>query len=352
MRILYDHPTPFFLAHGGLQIQIRQTMAGVRAAGHETEFLRFWEEEAGADVIHYFGRCSGFYIEMARSKGIPVVMSDLLSGTGSRAPWKLTLQAAAIRTARSVLPGFFTNRMGWESYQQAAALVAPTKVEKRLMIRLFGADPHKVHIVTNGVEDFFFRHEPGDRGARLVCTATITERKRVLELAEAAVLAAIPIRIVGRPYSEQDPYYRAFASVARKHPDLVLYDGPVNDRRALARLYQQSAGFVLLSTMESLSLSSMEAAASGCKLLLADLPWARDAFGANAWYCPVPAAVERTAQILKNFVRNLSGVPTPPVPFTWNEIGRQFARIYEGVANPNTAGKSGGGGGGGGGAAS
>lgn len=332
MRILYDHWTPFFLAHGGLQIQIRQTMAGVQAAGHEAEFLKFWEEEVDADVIHFFGRCSGFYIEMARRKGIPVVMSDLLSGTGSRAPWKLTFQAAMIRTARSALPGFFTNRMGWESYQQAAALVAPTNVEKQLMIRLFGADPRKVYIVTNGVEDFFFRHEPSAaRDARLVCTATITERKRVLELAEAAVLAATPVRIVGKPYSEQDPYYRAFAAIARKHPDLVLYDGPINDRKALARLYQQSAGFVLLSTMESLSLSSMEAAASGCKLLLADLPWARDAFGAKAWYCPVPATVERTARVLKNFVRRLSEAPTPPVPFTWNEIGLQFVRIYEGA---------------------
>jgi glycosyltransferase involved in cell wall biosynthesis len=240
------------------------------------------------------------------------------------------LQAATIRTTRAVLPGFFTSRMGWEAYQQAAALVAPTNVEKQLMVRLFGADPRKVHIVPNGVEEcFFYRHEPGDREALLVCTATITERKRVLELAEAAVLAATPVRIVGKPYSEQDPYYRAFAAVARKHPDLVLYHGPINDRKELARLYQRSAGFVLLSTMESLSLSSMEAAASGCKLLLADLPWAHDTFGTKAWYCPVPATVERTAQALKNFVRNLSEAPNPPVPFTWNEIGLQFARIYE-----------------------
>ena len=39
--------------------------------------------------------------------------------------------------------------------------------------------------------------------------------------------------------------------------------------------YREARGFVLLSAMESLSLSALEAAACECPLFLSDLPWAR-----------------------------------------------------------------------------
>lgn len=41
----------------------------------------------------------------------------------------------------------------------------------------------------------------------LVTLSTITERKRVPELAESAILAKVPLLVIGRPYSETDPYY-------------------------------------------------------------------------------------------------------------------------------------------------
>ncbi len=60
------------------------------------------------------------------------------------------------------------------------------------MVDVFGALPEKTHVVPNGVEDVFLNSQPAQRGPWLVCTATITERKRVLELAQAAVRAETP----------------------------------------------------------------------------------------------------------------------------------------------------------------
>src|SRR6185503_2412225 len=106
-----------------------------------------------------------------------------------------------------------------------------------------------------------------ERGRWLVCTAIITERKRVLELAQAALHAQTPIWIIGKPYSETDPYFQEFLALAKTHPEVIRYEGAISDRQRLAQIYREARGFVLLSKWESLSLSALEAAACGCPVL-------------------------------------------------------------------------------------
>jgi glycosyltransferase involved in cell wall biosynthesis len=338
MKILFDHQLPFALAHGGLQIQIEQTKGALEASGLEVEYLRFWDERQSGDVIHFFGRCSGGYIELAHQKGLAVVMSDLLTGAGSRSKTQLQSQKALIRLAKILLPKTFTSKMGWESYHLADAVIALTPWEAHLMVDLFQADQTKLHIVTNGVDDcFFLNDEPLDRQEWLICTATITERKRVVELAEAAIKAGVKLRVIGRPYSESDPYYQRFLSICRAHSDLVDFTGPILDRSRLSHYYQQARGFVLLSTMESLSLSALEAAAAGCPLLLSDLPWARTTFGQNAAYCSVQASRDKTAAILKLFSDSCGDKRTSLKPLRWLEVGRQLVRIYDEVKRSTPA---------------
>jgi glycosyltransferase involved in cell wall biosynthesis len=166
------------------------------------------------------------------------------------------------------------------------------------------------------------------RGPWLVCTATITERKRVLELARAAAMAETPVWIVGKPYAENDPYYRAFAEVARAHPRFVRYEGGISDRAQMAAVYREARGFVLLSTMESLSLSALEATACGCPLLLSDLPWARTTFGDHATYCPATASVEATATHLRAFHDRCPQLGPALRPLSWPEVGEQLAALY------------------------
>jgi glycosyltransferase involved in cell wall biosynthesis len=150
----------------------------------------------------------------------------------------------------------------------------------------------------------------------------------VLELAQAAVAAKIPVHFAGAPYSESDSYFLEFRNYSRQHKDFVNYVGVVNDRHRLADIYRRARGFVLLSTRESLSLSALEAAASGCPILLSDLPWARMSFGGAATYCPV-AGVERTAESLREFHDKAPDLKLPPSPMRWSEVAQQLKKIYE-----------------------
>jgi glycosyltransferase involved in cell wall biosynthesis len=329
MKVLIDHQTPFKLAHGGLQIQIERTKQALEVVGIEVDYLRWWDDAQTGDVIHFFGRANPSHIDFAHTKGIKHVMSELLTGQGSRTRKQLQVQSVVEKAIRTFVPPIFLANFRWDAYHKTDACVFLTEWEAEVARMLFAPPANRVHVVANGVEPEFFPAGGAAprRGDELVCTATITERKRVLELAEAAVEAQVPVRILGKPYGEDDPYYRRFLALASESPEFVRYGGGVSDRRELARTYQSARGFVLLSTMESLSLSALEAAASGCPLLLSDLPWARCTFGENASYCPV-AEARITAQALRIFYNLADSLPKPALPCRWADVARQLASIY------------------------
>jgi hypothetical protein len=331
MKVLFDHDLPFLLAHGGLQIQIEQTKAALEAAGVTVEHLRWWDPAQSGNIIHFFGRAPESYISFAHQKGMRIVMAELLSGLGSRSAAARALQRIFMRLAQGGLPAAFVSRMAWRSYTTADALIANTPWEARLMTEMFDAPPARVACVPNGVEPVFLDSAPAARGPWLVCTATITRRKRVLELAEAAVLARTPLRVIGQPYAAGDPYAKQFERLVREQPGLLRHEGALADRAALARAYREARGFALLSTVETRSLSAEEAAACGCPLLLSDLPWARSVFGTQASYCPPQASSRRIATCLRAFYDAAPTLPPPPKPKSWRELAPQFIAVYERV---------------------
>jgi glycosyltransferase involved in cell wall biosynthesis len=333
MKVLFDHLQPFLLAHGGLQIQIEETKRALEEIGVELDFLRWWDEKQTGDIIHFFGRPWGANIDLAHRKKIRVVMSELLTGLGSRSRVSIAFQRTIIGLTKKWAPSEFWVRMGWDSYAKADAIVALTDWEAHLMHDVFRAPVGRVTVIPNGVaNEFLSRPEVvAPRGKYLVCSATITERKRVMETAEAAVQAETPLRVLGKPYSQQDRYAEQFLTLANDHPAMIRYDGAIEDRLQLAQIYREARGFVLLSTKESLSLSALEAAACQCPLLLSDLPWARTTFHDTAWYCPVMASTDKTAAVLRSFYDAAPGLMAPRKPQSWNDVARQLKTLYERV---------------------
>jgi glycosyltransferase involved in cell wall biosynthesis len=334
MKILLDHPCPFLLAHGGFQIQIEQTLAALNTIGLHAEYLQWWNPSQPADLIHYFGRPGIDYVRQLQKKGLKVVHAELLSGVGVRPLWARKIQKAAIAGSR-FLPPMITRRYGWQTFKSADACIALTDWEAHLMHDVFGAPAEKIHVVPNGVEEAFFAGPAGPRGEWLICTATLTEVKRVVELGQAAVMAQTPVWFIGKPYAESDPYARRFRELAARNPDVIRYQGSIDDRARLAQICREARGFVLLSRHESLSLSALEAAAAGCPLLLSDLPWARGTFGSNATYVPL-SPPETTAGYLKNFYAAAPSLPAPPRPLTWPEVACRLKTVYEKVLSTSS----------------
>jgi glycosyltransferase involved in cell wall biosynthesis len=322
---------PFSLAHGGQAIQIQQTMTALQGLGLAVEPMRWWDETQTGDIVHYFGRMPADQIDFTHKKNLKVVMAELLSVQGSRSARQLRIQKCLSLGLERFAPRSFIASFNWNSYRLADALIANTAWEKHLMEYLFGADPRKTHVVPNGVEEVFFNSPPVPRGPWLVCTATLTARKRILALAEAAVKAQTPVWVIGRAYAENDPYSQKFLAFANANQKWIRFAGAIDDRGELAKIYRSARGFVLLSTVETRSLSAEEAVACECPVLLSDLPWARGTFAQGAQFCPVTDSVSVTAEALRRFYDAAPGLPRPPKPATWPEVGRQFRAVYEQV---------------------
>jgi len=329
MKILFDHSNPFLLAHGGFQIQIEETKRALEGRDVAVEYMRWWDDEQKGDIIHFFGRPAGAYVDLAHKKDIRVVMSELLTGLGSRSEAAVAMQQLIIRLARNCIPPAFWARMGWDVYAKADRIVALTSWEAELMQRVFSAPRERIVVIPNGVSDEFLRagQSNAPRGKYLVCTATITERKRILETAQAAIQVETPLWIIGKSYAESDPYAREFFALAKRYPNVIRYEGAVEDRQQRAQIYCKARGFVLLSTQESLSLSALEAAACECPLLLSDLPWARTVFANGAMYCSA-TSVAGTAKILREFYDGAPHAKIPPKPSSWMEVAGRLKEIY------------------------
>jgi glycosyltransferase involved in cell wall biosynthesis len=329
MKVIFDCSVPFSFAHGGHQIQIEQTLSALKKIDVSVEPLRWWDASQRGDILHYFGRPPMNLLRLARRKGMRVIIADLLTGQGSRPAWQHNLQRLALTVIGKVVPQTWRATLTWEAYRQADVCIALTHWEAHLFERLYGAPTDRIHVVPNGVEDAFLHSTPQQRGKWLVCTAIITERKRVLELAEAAVDGRTPLWIIGKPYTDSDPYAQRFLQLAKSEPALIRYEGPIDDRLKLAEIYRQARGFVLLSTMESQSISALEAAACECPVLLTDLPWARTVFGQKASYCPLKLSRAGTVGVLQQFYENAPRLPLASRPQSWVEVAGQLKQLYD-----------------------
>jgi glycosyltransferase involved in cell wall biosynthesis len=328
MKLLIDHPSPFMLAHGGFQVLIERTWRSLHELGIEVEPVRWWDDKQRGDLIHFYGRVPTDYVRQAHKKGMPVIMSDLLSGTGARSRPALLAQTAMISFLRRALPGLFKVRFAWDSYQEADAILASTELEAKLARDVFRAPSDRVMVLSNGVEDIFFQTPPLPRGPWLLSTGRITEVKRILEVAQAAVAAQTPIWVVGRPMAPGDPYAERFFQLAKANPKWIRHESFISTED-LAKAYREARGFVLLSKWESLSIAALEASAGECPLLLSDVPWAHSAFGDHVSYCPVTSSLEKTAAVLRRFYAAAPQLKPPPKPMTWREVALRLRDLYE-----------------------
>jgi glycosyltransferase involved in cell wall biosynthesis len=330
MRVAFDHHSPFMLAHGGFQIQIERTLSALKNIGVDADWLRFWDTSSQPDIIHFFGKVHAGYLRFAKDKGIRTVISELHTGLGSHPKWKHAVQRQVIGLTKAYMRPL-ARRMNWDNYELADAIVALTPFEEDLMHRIFHAPSDRMHVIPNGVDDVFLQPSSIAREDWLLCTAVIHPRKRVLELAQAAVIARRQLKIYGRPYSESDSYFLKFKEVVAQSQGLVEWCGEVTDRKELASLYRRAQAFVLPSTMESLSLSALEAAACHCPLVLTDLPWAKTTFGSCATYLPNSNDPARIASALRQYTADNPNTEKHFRVLSWEDVARQIKHIYTNI---------------------
>ncbi|MFT5728355.1 MAG: glycosyltransferase involved in cell wall biosynthesis/predicted SAM-dependent methyltransferase [Desulforhopalus sp.] len=147
-------------------------------------------------------------------------------------------------------------------------------------------------LVHNGVDSDQFRKADPDLFRKeyrinryVLCVGRIEERKNQAMLARALKYYDIDLVLIGQANKE----YKAL--VSKQNPRLIYIDYLANNSPLLASAYAGAVCMALPSWVEGAPLAALEAAASGCPLILSDRSGEIEYFGGFAEYCD-PASID------------------------------------------------------------
>lgn len=295
----------------------------------KVDWLRWWDSAQEGSLIHYWGPAKNAYLRQIHNQGMPVVMTTLFTETCNRSNGQLRRQGMLVRALLG-LPGGegIKEQLFWRGFGLCDMNVVGLEAEKRVLQVVYGVPDDRISIVPLGLSDTYLAAQPAHRSEdHLICTGTITNRKRCLDLAEMARAAQAPVLFVGKPYSESDPYWQRFKALIDGR--YVKHQWHVEGEAAMIELLRAARGFVLYSRFENWCLSAHEAIACGLPVLVPDQPWSRERFGDQAsYFSPGDSPVEA----LRRFYHAAATAPAPKVQlFSWLDVAKQLKAVYERV---------------------
>ncbi|MEJ0099660.1 MAG: glycosyltransferase family 4 protein [Pseudomonadota bacterium] len=267
------------ILHGGLQIQVSETAAALRALGIEVRMFDAATTDLG-DVVHFFGCCSYFW-EVARiaiDRGVPFCCSTVFSSAKSG----LDLSLSAIVKRLKMSYPHDQRRL----LKHARRVFTLSAVEEESLRRFFGLEDRTMVRVPNGMSaseagdaqafrDTYGMHEPF-----VLQVASFYRNKRQKALIEIANRGGKHAVFIGGAF---DPAYMQACRRIAGPTVHILGEIPYGSS-LIAGAYAAAKVFCLPSKREVMSLAAIEAAKAGLPMVLGDRWGAREYFGDDARY--------------------------------------------------------------------
>lgn len=364
MRVLYQSRSTLFSVPGGDTVQLMKTAESLRKLGIVVDFSTELEPVLdGYDLVHLFNlmRPQEVYVQASNAKrqGKRVALSTIygryteyerkarpgFAGFISRniSPWQMERLKVIARAMTNKEMGRGSLLVASRGYKtlcrrvtELADVFLPNSGSEmaRLHVDFPPSRKKPFVVVPNAVDEAIF--DP----ARVVVpeaikrfegcvlsAARIEGRKCQLELVRAVKGLDIDLVLIGKPAPNHVGYYEA---IKREATDRVHFVGQV-DHESLAQYYAAAKVHALVSWMETPGLSSLEAGAMGCNLVITEKGDTRDYFGDEAFYCD-PESVDSIRAAL---VAALEAPPNPGLQarirseYTWSKAGETTLNGYE-----------------------
>jgi len=164
---------------------------------------------------------------------------------------------------------------------------------------------HKKYVVVpNAVDEHLFDPggiEPSGIDGRydgcVLCVARFEGLKGQLDLVRAMKGLPWPLVLIGKAAPNHHAYFEQVKQEAGPNTHII---GEINHTE-LPHYYKAARVHVLASWMETTGLSSLEAAAMGCNLVITDRGDTRDYFGDYAYYCEPGSVSSLRAAIVQAY---------------------------------------------------
>jgi glycosyltransferase involved in cell wall biosynthesis len=241
-------------------------------------------------------------------------------------------------------PEWFRTREGarlrWLARHSAAnarAIITISEFSRREIVEHLKVPDDRVHVIPPGIPE---RHTTagGTREARVLFVGSIFNRRHVVnlirafaEVARAHPDASLDIAGDNRSYPHED----VATAIAREQVGhQIRWHQYVSDEQ-LADLYQRARVFAFLSEYEGLGLTPLEALKAGAPPVLLDTPVARETCGDAALYIQqsnLPAITHAVESLLFDGAlraRLLAAVGEVLGKYSWARAGRETLAVIE-----------------------
>ena len=188
--------------------------------------------------------------------------------------------------------------------KRAAMLLPNSQSEYDRFLFAYGI-PKEYRVIPNGIDRqlFVLRNTEVQRDERLIlCVARIEGRKNQLNLIRALANTSYRLVLIGDRSTNQKDYYEQCKRAAT--PNIQFFD--FLEQESLLDYYRKAKVHVLPSWFETTGLSSLEAAAMGCNIVITKKGDAYEYFKDYAYFCD-PESPESIFQAVEQAASNTIG---------------------------------------------
>lgn len=308
MKTAFITRSTLFSAPGGDTIQVLQTSRYLRKLGIDTDILLTSNPVNYSDynLFHFINitRPSDILFHIKKSKKPFVVSPNLVdyseydkncrhgfSGlvlrqfSGSKIEYLKTIARWVKGNDVIKSKSYFWRgqRKSIRDILQAANMVLPnSESEYKCLEEEYGISKEYA-LVPNGIDTSVFSPDLSKykNDKLIICAARIEGLKNQLNLIKAINNTDFTLYLIGSPGPNQKKYYDLCRQIAGKN---IHFKGHVSQQQ-LMEYYKIAKVHALPSWFETCGLSSLEAAAMGCNIIITRKGYTEDYFGTEAFYC-------------------------------------------------------------------
>jgi len=361
VNILFISRATLYKDKGGDTVQLLNTAAYLEKLGIKIS-IRLCNEKidyAPFDLIHFFNiiRPADILVHAERSRR-PYVISTIyvdyseyekknrggLAGLAFRLFSPDLIEYAKV-IARLVVNGEKINSLSYLALGQKAAIrklirnsamLLPNSHSEYARLKKNYTTGHPYKVIPNAIDPSLFKRTPADAPRNdhlIICVGRIEGRKNQLNLIRALNGTKYELAIIGSPSANQTAYYQACRKVAG--PNISFISNIPQE--TLIGYYSKAKVHVLPSWFETTGLSSLEAAAMGCNIVVTDKGDTREYFENYAYYCD-PASPES----IFSAVEAAAAADFNPAlrekiftQYTWSETAKKTLEAYREISSKN-----------------
>jgi glycosyltransferase involved in cell wall biosynthesis len=356
MKILFIARPDLFKVRGGDTVQMEQTAIHLRKLGvavdihasssranyTQYDLVHFFNIMDPEDILGHVYRCKIPYVvspvfvdyreyDSKHRKDATGYASRILPANTieyMKTAGKFLLKGETVSTRKFFVKG---HRASIRTILAKAACLLPnSNNEYERVTQAFGTQKHYV-VVPNAVDPLKFRPDRSVKRDLVICVGRLEGRKNQLNLIKAMSNTQIQVIIIGQESENQKRYVNECHAVAGTNISFV----PFLSQDDLLPYYNRAKVHVLPSWFETTGLSSLEAGAMGCNLVVGDRGDVREYFSGHAEFCD-PGSVDSIRNaVIKAYEKPADDLLSKHIlnNFTWDKAAQKTLEAYKSALN-------------------